>query len=61
MSNVQRSGTVVWTSIGVIFLHKSVKMGKTGKARSKRVSKSARISGPAASCNNGSNLEKEKC
>ena len=38
---------------------KSVKMGKTGGARSKRVGKSGRISGPAASCNNGSNLERE--
>jgi hypothetical protein len=34
-------------------------MGKIGGSRSKRVGKSQRISGPAASCNNGSNLERE--
>ena len=35
------------------------KMGKTGGAKSKMVGKSGRISGPAASCNNGSSLERE--
>jgi hypothetical protein len=35
------------------------KMGKTGGAKSKMVGKTGRISGPVASCNNGSNLKRE--